>query len=102
FRPISTGELVLDEVRIGPEALLGEEGDGFAVAMKAVERGRLAVASRAVGAAQLCLDACVRYARDRVVGDRPIGEYQLIQAKLADMATGIQAARLLVRQCAET
>jgi alkylation response protein AidB-like acyl-CoA dehydrogenase len=102
FRPISTGELVLDEVRVGPEALLGEEGGGFAVAMKAVERGRLAVASRAVGAAQLCLDACIRYARDRVVGDRPIGEYQLIQAKLADMATGIQAARLLVRRCAET
>jgi alkylation response protein AidB-like acyl-CoA dehydrogenase len=102
FRPISTGELVLDEVRVGPEALLGEEGGGFAVAMTAVERGRLAVASRAVGAAQLCLDACVQYARDRVVGGRSIGEYQLIQGKLADMATGIQTARLLVRECAET
>lgn len=100
FRPICTGELVLDEVRVGPEALLGEEGNGFAVAMTAVERGRLAVASRAVGAAQMCLDASVLYAQQRYVGGQSIGSYQQIQQKLADMATGIEAARLIVRQCA--
>lgn len=101
FRPICTGELVLDEVRVGPEALLGEEGAGFAVAMVAVERGRLAVASRAVGAAQMCLDASIAYARQRNVGGRPISQYQQIQKKVADMATSIEAARLLVRKCAQ-
>lgn len=101
FRPICTGELVLDEVRVGPEALLGEEGNGFGVAMVAVERGRLAVASRAVGAAQSCLDASIAYARQRHVGGRPIAEYQQIQKKIADMATSIEAARLLVRKCAQ-
>ena len=100
FRPICTGELVLDEVRVGSEALLGEEGGGFAVAMTAVERGRLAVASRAVGAAQMCLDASILYAQQRHVGGQAIGSYQQIQQKLADMATGIEAARLIVRQCA--
>lgn len=100
FRPICTGELVLDEVRVGPEALLGQEGNGFAVAMTSVERGRLAVASRSVGAAQMCLDASIRYAKQRVVGGNPISSYQQIQKKLADMATGIEAARLLVRRCA--
>ncbi|NEN79747.1 acyl-CoA dehydrogenase family protein [Nocardioides zeae] len=102
FRPISTGELVLDNVRVGADALLGEEGKGFEVAMTAVEKGRLAVASRAVGAAQMCLDASLRYARERVVGGAPIGTYQQIQKKISDMATEIQAARLLNEHCART
>ena len=102
FRPINTGELVLDNVRVGVESLLGEEGKGFEVAMTAVEKGRLAVASRAVGAAQMCLDACLRYSRERVVGGSPIGSYQQIQKKIADMATEIQAARLLNEHCART
>ncbi len=102
FRPICTGELVLDEVRVGIDSLLGEEGRGFEVAMTAVEKGRLAVASRAVGAAQSCLDACLTYAAERVVGGSPIGGYQQIQKKIADMATEIQAARLLVQDCART
>jgi alkylation response protein AidB-like acyl-CoA dehydrogenase len=101
FRPICTGELVLDGVRVGPEALVGEEGSGFKVAMTAVERGRLGVASRAVGLSQACLDDSVAYARERVVFGQPIGDYQLIQKKLADMATEIVAARLLVRNCAQ-
>lgn len=100
FRPITSGELVLDNVRVGPEAVLGEEGGGFEVAMGAVEKGRLAVASRAVGAAQLCLDASIRYAAERQVGGAPIGTYQQIQKKIADMATEIQAARLLNDHCA--
>ena len=101
FRPICTGELILDEVRVGPEALVGEEGQGFKVAMTSVERGRLAVAARAVGMAQACLDDSVAYARERVVFGQPIGDYQMIQKKIADMATQIAAARLLVRNCAE-
>jgi alkylation response protein AidB-like acyl-CoA dehydrogenase len=102
FRPINTGELVLDNVRVGADCLLGEEGRGFEVAMTAVEKGRLAVASRAVGAAQMCLDACITYATQRVVGGSPIGSYQQIQKKIADMATEIQAARLLNEHCART
>jgi len=101
FRPMCSGELVLDEVRLGPEAVLGGIGEGFAVAMTAVERGRLSVAARAVGAAQGCLEASVSYARQRVIHDRPIGDHQMIQKKIADMATEIRAARLLVRECAE-
>jgi alkylation response protein AidB-like acyl-CoA dehydrogenase len=100
FRPISTGELVLDNVRVGIDSVLGEEGKGFEVAMAAVEKGRLVVAARAVGGAQLCLDACTKYAAERVVGGKPIGKYQQIQKKIADMATEIQAARLLVEHCA--
>jgi len=102
FRPICTGELVLDEVRVGADCVLGEEGRGFQVAMTAVEKGRLSVAARAVGGAQACLDACLAYAAQRVVGGSPIGSYQQIQKKIADMATEIQAARLLVENCART
>jgi alkylation response protein AidB-like acyl-CoA dehydrogenase len=101
FRPICTGELLLDEVRLGADALLGEEGRGFEIAMCAVERGRLSVAARAVGIAQACLDDSIAYARERVVFGEPIGNYQLIQRKLADMAVEIIAARQLVRRCAE-
>ncbi|WP_433228525.1 acyl-CoA dehydrogenase family protein [Actinomadura formosensis] len=101
FRPLCSGEVVLEDVRVGPECLLGEEGEGYRIAMGAVERGRLSVAARAVGLAQGCLDDSITYARDRVIAGTPIGNHQLIRQKLADMATGIQAARLLVRRCAE-
>lgn len=101
FRPICTGEVVLDDVRVGPEALLGEEGGGFRVAMTAVERGRLGVAARAVGVAQACLEDSVAYAQDRVAFRRSISEFQIVQSKICDMAVGVRTARLLVRQCAE-
>jgi alkylation response protein AidB-like acyl-CoA dehydrogenase len=100
FRPLCSGELVLNEVHLGPEALLGEEGQGFTVAMHAVERGRLAVASRAVGLAQACLDASVRYARDRIVFGQPISDFQMVQKKISDMAVEVQAARLLTEDSA--
>jgi alkylation response protein AidB-like acyl-CoA dehydrogenase len=101
FRPLCSGEVALNEVRVGPEALLGTEGDGYRIAMGAVERGRLSVAARAVGLAQGCLDASVRYARERVIAGVAIADHQLTQAKLAQMAVEIQAARLLVRDCAD-
>lgn len=101
FRPLCSGDLVFDNVRLGPDAMLGAEGDGFAVAMNAVERGRLSVASRAVGLAQSCLDASVRYARDRVVFGQPITDFQMVQQKIANMAVSVQAARLLTERCAE-
>ena len=100
FRPLCSGDLVFDNVQLGPDALLGEEGDGFTVAMTAVERGRLAVASRAVGLAQSCLDASVQYAKDRIVFGKPISSFQMTQQKIADMAVSIEAARLLTNKCA--
>jgi alkylation response protein AidB-like acyl-CoA dehydrogenase len=101
FRPLCTGEVVLDEVRIPADALLGQEGEGFRVAMTAVERGRLGVASRGVGVAQACLDDSVEYANGRVIFDGPIANFQLVQGKIAEMAVGVRTARLLVRECAE-
>jgi alkylation response protein AidB-like acyl-CoA dehydrogenase len=101
FRPICTGEVVFDELRLGPDALLGEEGGGFAVAMTAVERGRLGVAARGVGVAQACLEDSVAYARDREAFGQSIAEFQIVQSKICDMAVGTTTARLLVRHCAE-
>jgi hypothetical protein len=101
FRPICTGEVVLDEVRLGPEALLGVEGGGFGVAMTAVERGRLGVAARAVGVAQACLEDAVDFAREREAFGHTISEFQIVQSKITDMAVGVRTARLLVRECAE-
>lgn len=101
FRPITTGEISLEDVRVGPEALLGNEGDGFRAAMTAVERGRLGVAARSVGVAQACLDDTVAYAREREVFGRDIAEFQIVQSKVTDMVVGTQTARLLVRETAQ-
>jgi alkylation response protein AidB-like acyl-CoA dehydrogenase len=100
FRPLCSGDLTLDGVHLEEDALLGAEGEGFAVAMTAVERGRLSVAARAVGLAQSCFDASVRYAADRIVFGQPISDFQMVQQKIADMAVSVQAARLLTRECA--
>jgi alkylation response protein AidB-like acyl-CoA dehydrogenase len=101
FRPICTGELVLDDVRLGPDALLGEEGSGFEVAMTAVERGRLGVAARAVGVAQACLDDTIAYAREREAFGQSISEFQIVQSKITDMVVGTASARALTRECAD-
>ena len=101
FRPLCTGEVVLDNVRLGPDALLGIEGGGFSVAMTAVERGRLGVAARSVGVAQACLEDSIAYARDRTAFGRTIAEFQLVQSKITDMAVGATTARLLSVACAE-
>jgi alkylation response protein AidB-like acyl-CoA dehydrogenase len=100
FRPTQVGELVLDACRVPAENLVGREGEGLKVALCAVENGRLSVACRAVGLAQACLDESVRYARQRVVFGKPIAEYQLVQAKIADMVLGVEAARHLTYRLA--
>jgi alkylation response protein AidB-like acyl-CoA dehydrogenase len=100
FRPLATGELVLDNVRVPQEALLGEEGKGFEIAMNAVENGRLGVASRAVGLAQACVDVATDYARERVVFKQPIGKFQMVQEMLSDMICGVEGARLLTYRLA--
>ncbi len=92
----------LDDAAVPVENRLGAEGEGFAIAMNALEYGRLTVSARLVGLAQACLDHACAYARERVVGGRPIAEYQMVQHLIADMAVNIDAARGLTRSMAET
>ncbi|MGI5242254.1 acyl-CoA dehydrogenase family protein [Dactylosporangium sp. CA-139066] len=100
FRPLCSGDLVLQDVRVGPDAVLGEEGGGFAVAMTAVERGRLGVAARALGVAQSCLDDARAFATVREAFGREIANFQIVQSKITDMAVGVETARLLVTAAA--
>ena len=93
-------EIFLDDVAVPKENLLGEWGGGFKVAMTALDRGRISVGSGAVGVAQACLDASVRYANERVQFSRPIGEFQMVKAIIAEMVSYVEAARLLVRRAA--
>lgn len=89
-----------EECRIPRTALLGEVGQGFKVAMSALDHGRLGVAAGAVGVAQACLDASIAFARQRRQFGKRIGDFQMIQATLADMAADVDAARLLVLRAA--
>lgn len=100
FRPIATGDLVLDEVRVPVADRIGEEGDGYKVAMAAVETGRLSVAARAVGLAQASLDASVTYARTRQVFGSEIGRFQLVQSMITDMVVGVEGARRMLHDLA--
>jgi glutaryl-CoA dehydrogenase (non-decarboxylating) len=100
FRAVSTGEVALDDVWVPAGARIGDEGDGFSVAMAAVETGRLGVAARALGIAQDCLDRSIAYANERVVGGRPIARYQLVQSMITDMVVGIEGARAMIMQLA--
>lgn len=93
-------EIFLDDVVVPKENLLGEWGGGFKVAMTALDRGRISVGSGAVGVAQACLDASVRYANERVQFGRPIGDFQMVKAIIAEMVSYVEAARLLVRRAA--
>jgi alkylation response protein AidB-like acyl-CoA dehydrogenase len=89
-----------DNVRLPESAVLGSVGEGFKVAMSALDHGRLAVASGAVGILQACLDACVSFARSRRQFGKRIGDFEMIQQVIADMAADVEAARLLTRQAA--
>jgi glutaryl-CoA dehydrogenase (non-decarboxylating) len=91
-------EIHMENVRAPKENLLGEWGQGFTVAMTALDRGRISVASGAVGLAQACLEASVAYANQRVQFGKLIREYQQVKALIAEMASQIEAARLLVRR----
>jgi len=90
----------LKDCRVPKSALLGEAGQGFKVAMSALDRGRLGVAAGAVGVAQACLDACVDFARTRRQFGQRIGDFEMIQATLANMAADVEAARLLTYKAA--
>ncbi|MBI4596583.1 MAG: acyl-CoA dehydrogenase family protein [Candidatus Tectomicrobia bacterium] len=94
-RYFKTGELVFEDVRVPKENLVGKELEGYKVLMCGTEIGRLACAARSLGQIRACLEESVSYAKQRVVFGRPIAEYQLIKAKIADMALGLEAGRFL-------
>ena len=96
IRAGNTGTITLDDVRVPVEDRLGEEGEGFTIAMSAIDQGRYTVAAGAVGLAQACLDASAKYARERETFGEEIGHHQLVKQMLAHMARGIEAGRLLV------
>jgi butyryl-CoA dehydrogenase len=101
IRGSSTCPLYFDNVSVPQSALLGQEGAGFKIAMKTLDSGRLGVAAQAVGIGQAALEASVKYAKERVQFGKPIGTFGPIQEKLADMATEVEAARLLTYAAAE-
>jgi alkylation response protein AidB-like acyl-CoA dehydrogenase len=100
LRSSDTATLLFDHVRVPPSQLIGREGDGFRQALKVLDGGRIGIAALSVGIAQGALDACIVYARQRHQFGKPIAEYQGIQWKLADMATEVEAARLLTHKAA--
>jgi len=96
----STTELVFDDCEIPAENILGEPGSGFRIAMHTLDGGRVGIAAQAVGIAQAAMDEAVRYAKERMQFNKSLAQFQAIQFMIADMATGITAARLLVYQAA--
>jgi alkylation response protein AidB-like acyl-CoA dehydrogenase len=95
-----TNAVTLDAVRVPASHLLGEVGQGFVVAMNAMDYGRLSVAARAVGLAQACLDASLEYADQRVAFGEKIGSFQMVKKLIADVTCEVAAARGLVQAAA--
>jgi alkylation response protein AidB-like acyl-CoA dehydrogenase len=100
LRASPTVQLVFDDMKVPAAHLLGEEGHGFIYAMQSLDHGRLGIAAQAVGIARAAFEHAVRYAGERQQFQRPIREYQAIQFKLADMATRVTAARVLLHATA--
>ena len=101
YRGLDSSELIFDNCRVGSETLVGGvEGQGFKQVMAGLETGRINVAARAVGVATAAFDAAIKYAQQREAFGKPIAQHQAIQIKLAEMATKIQAARLLTYDAA--
>jgi alkylation response protein AidB-like acyl-CoA dehydrogenase len=98
LRASDTTSLTLEDVRVGEDALLGEVGEGFKVAMSALDSGRYSVAAGCVGICQGCVDASVKYAQDRTAFGKPIAGFQLVQELIADMVLDTEMSRLLVFQ----
>jgi hypothetical protein len=100
LRAQDTGELFLERVRVPDSARLGGEGEGFKVAMSALDNGRISLAAGCVGIGQGCLEACVAFAREREQFGKPIASFQLVQELIAEIAVDTEAARLLTWRAA--
>ncbi|HTZ54277.1 MAG TPA: acyl-CoA dehydrogenase family protein [Candidatus Acidoferrum sp.] len=100
IRTSDTCDLAFDDVRVPATALLGGEGEGFGSAMNALSGGRIGIAAQATGIVAACLDASVRFAKDRVAFGRAIGAFEGVSFKIAQMAMELDAARLLVYRAA--
>lgn len=101
IRGTRTSDLIFENVKVPKENLLGREGKGFAVMMNTLEAGRIGVAAQAVGVAQSALDEAIKYTKERVQFGKPLAAFQNTQFTIADMATKVEAARLLVYQAAQ-
>jgi len=101
LRGQATAELFLDDVRVPASAMVGEEGQGFKIAMTTLDKGRVSVAAGCVGIVQGCLETSVEYAKERTQFGRPIAGFQLVQDMIADISLDADAARLLVWRCAD-
>ncbi|MFB5661892.1 acyl-CoA dehydrogenase family protein [Alteribacillus sp. HJP-4] len=101
IRAGNTGEIFFDNVRLPKENLLGEEGEGFKIAMSALDNGRFTVAAGACGQIMACLEASVSYCEERKTFGKAIGKHQLVQQMIAKMEAGLQMSRLLVYKAGE-
>lgn len=100
IRASATSEITFDNYECPVECRLGEEGEGFKIAMTVLDAGRIGIAAQALGIAEAALEASVSYAQEREAFDQKIGQFQMIQQKLADMKCRIEASRLLTYQAA--
>ena len=101
MRASETAELVFSDCRVHKSQMLGKEGDGFVQSLKVLDGGRISIAALSVGIAQGAFDAALRYSKERHQFNKPISTFQGISFKLADMATRIEASRLLTFRAAE-
>lgn len=95
-----TGEIVFEDCLIPKDSLLGQEGEGFKICMSTLDNTRLTTAAGALGMAQACLEAGVKYAMEREQFGQKVGIFQMNQEKIADMVLGVEASRLLIYRCA--
>lgn len=101
IRAGNTGEIFFDDVRVPVANRLGEEGEGFKIAMSALDNGRFTVAAGAAGLIMACLETSVKYCNERETFGKPIGKHQLVQQMIAKMEAGLQMSRLLVYRVGE-
>lgn len=101
MRASETTELIFENVKVPKENLLGSEGEGFKQAMKVLDGGRISIAALALGIAKGALDAAIKYSKEREQFGQPIANFQGISFKIADMATEVEAAELLIRKAAD-
>ncbi len=101
IRAGNTGEIFFDDIRVPVENRIGEEGEGFKIAMSALDNGRFTVAAGAAGLIMACIEASVKYCNERETFGKPIGKHQLVQQMIAKMEAGLQMSRLLVYRVGE-